>query len=775
MAVAGGDLFGSDVSSAGTGMNATGTNAMGRRLPLVMARSGRSVAFDGVRLAASIERARCTAGHDDVALSAEVADIAAFTLASRVEASLEGGARDPQTVEIEEIGSLVERVLVELGLARVAKEYILGRDRKARAREARGGGSRSVEGSGSRRLPVVRAASGTDPFDARMVSAALVEEAGLALDVAVRVAERVAETLAGTALRSVSTALIRELVSNELLSLGLQDALKRHEAVGVPRHDLRRDFEAAVAPRPEARAGPSGRRERFVAPRFEDLATASLLGRWSLEDVLPAVCAEAHRSADLHVVELAAPHRQLTRSVPVDLLGSGARWSRTNAFDLVRQVGRLAADVSHGVVLEDVASVVAALTGARSGGRAASEAPVVDLVLALGGVAAALGRDIGIVRFGGRGGTACGRVVRAIYAAERMGGVSLRAFATWAEIEAAVLGAGRDFDGGPSPDIETADAVEHLLGTGHLVPVWAPPGQRWVGPGCLRKRGERSGLAAGAAVALNLPRLARRAGPWREDVFLGLLRDLIVTATEALEALARTRESARRAQGEFLAERVAYAITPVGLVEALRILGDGVARPEQGQRILGAIHDLARRLGAACGLDVRPAAAFGEAAARRFARTDARVVGPGQPRLFADLPRPEEERSGAYSSGTGSLSAAHDSPAVDLMRRSEGLASLLGALPAGALLPPSSGVEREDVGPGGASIEPGSRRGGTAPGDADAPSGPESGPDSGAPAREFALAALCEDRPRFAAWSRFAVMRESGEARERPSAVNTLF
>ena len=78
-----GDLFGGARSGADPDVDAADGAPRARRLPLVVARTGRSVEFDAPRLAASIERARRAARHEDPGLAAEVADIVAFSLASR--------------------------------------------------------------------------------------------------------------------------------------------------------------------------------------------------------------------------------------------------------------------------------------------------------------------------------------------------------------------------------------------------------------------------------------------------------------------------------------------------------------------------------------------------------------------------------------------------------------------------------------------------------------------------------------------------------------------
>ena len=137
-------------------------------------------------------------------------------------------------------------------------------------------------------------------------------------------------------------------------------------------------------------------------------------------------------------------------------------------------------------------------------------------------------------------------------------------------------------------------------------------------------------LTCGGAVALNLPRLARRAGAWREDALLEELSTLVqhaLTALLALQELQRSERSAHRG-------RVAYALAPIGAREALRWLADGELRPEPAARLFAFLTEAAQRFGQARGLSVVITPSFGDAAAMRFAALDAEIFSAHQPMLF---------------------------------------------------------------------------------------------------------------------------------------------
>lgn len=658
---------------------------------------GRVLAFDRARIAASVRRAQAEAGDDDSGFADEVAAIVDLALARGDVHPTGRGAGHVVDLEVgretplDAIGELVERALIELGRAPVARAYIVARARRNAAREAlRVDAPARADGA---RMPEVRGAAGTEPWNPARIVAALVEEAGLPRERAHDVAERVEARVAGAGLRRLSTGLVRELVSNELLALGLDRALRAHEALGVPRYDLRKIFTETRARRPGAAAGSAPH-----SPSLEDRVAGEVLRRHALEDVLGEAAAEHHRIGDHHFLDLERPHRALWRSLPAELL-LRREPSPSAAHEVALDAATLASETGQGLVLEELAKVVApALRATRS------DAALRDVLLALAAGAEGARRHIDLARptghgaGGARGGAFVARLVATLDALQVDGLAAPRLFLTLDELEAAGADALRD-------DSDLALAVERLLASGRLVPVWHGADGAWTAPGCVRRPKDRAPLALGAAVALNLPRLARRAGPWREDSLLGLVADAALAAIEGLVALEAHQREARRVQGEPVRERTSFGLVPVGLDQALRILGDGIVRPAQGARVLGLLVDAAARFADARGLSVRVTPLAADDVAARFAELDAGAARTFQPRLFSDLPRPEDERSARYSSGYDIPSLAgltyrdsgdgdphayadeaHQGAAQE-RARGVGLADLLTTVPSGALYP----------------------------------------------------------------------------------------
>jgi hypothetical protein len=70
---------------------------------------------------------------------------------------------------------------------------------------------------------------------------------------------------------------------------------------------------------------------------------------------------------------------------------------------------------------------------------------------------------------------------------------------------------------------DLAPEVGRLLAADRLLPTWNGPEESFAGPGCTRRANERGVLACTGAIALNLPRIARRVGAFREELFQGAL------------------------------------------------------------------------------------------------------------------------------------------------------------------------------------------------------------------------------------------------------------
>ena len=134
--------------------------------------------------------------------------------------------------------------------------------------------------------------------------------------------------------------------------------------------------------------------------------------------------------------------------------------------------------------------------------------------------------------------------------------------------------------------------------------------------------------------------------------------------------------------------------------------------------------------------------------------------GSRQPRLFGDLPLPEEDHGAPYRVGVGDLAGADGR----VRARAEALGGLLRTTSAGELIACPHELTGRARGPA-----PGRR----VPPGADA--GPSASPDSTLDGRDLLLTSLLSDRPGTAAWSRFETLRQFRDGRPSEGPETTLF
>ncbi|MEZ5980264.1 MAG: ATP cone domain-containing protein [Planctomycetota bacterium] len=664
----------------------------------VTKRDGRRAPFDAQKIRHAVWRAMQSVGDKDSAFADDVASVVALAL--RREAQLSSVA--DWTPDIETIQDRVERALVEMGRAAVAKAYILYRDKRARARGAAGRGA-ALQGEAAappdraRNTGLdaadqvrVRRADVRGPWHRGRIAAALVGEADLPSEVAERIAAKVEERVLASGLGEVSTALVRALVDHELVACGLAHALRHTEPVSIPRHDLRR---VATGSGPEIWE-PWRRSDLVVggAAHADGLADpvaaadgigGEVLRRFAADEVLDARTAELHTTGELHVSDLRRPHRFLHASIPADLVATGG------PFDALDVVAQLLRSTSRGVCLDDVGPLVRELL--------ATGEELDPWLRALTSIGRAAGQRI------------CLRADGDAYAAERA-----------ALVPAVARVAAKGSAQGAAPillmdvrplaecldgDASLRRAALEVVSTGNLLASWHRGVGRAAGAGHVRLPGERGIVATGGAVALNLPRLARRVGAWQEERFLEELFGLLSCAHEASRSLARFQERAGPTRDGRLHARTTYALVPVGLADALRVLGDGEVDPCQGARILGLFCEAAARFPEPGAPRVEVTPFFGAEAGRRLAwvdRTSRESPRARQAWLFAEMSGQDSEVR-AYTPGFVSGPAS--------WRSGEAEAELVRTVPTGILYPvPRSegarppvarpGTERRDLAPG---------------------------------------------------------------------------
>jgi ribonucleoside-triphosphate reductase len=263
--------------------------------------------FDQAKIANAIWKAAQAVGGRD----RFVADELAAAVTDYLERHFDG-----DVPAIEDIQDMVEKVLIETGHAKTAKAYILYREKRARARrrmkvrKARQG----APGSSTDRALMVDtgAKDALVPWDKGRIVEALEQEAHLDPTTARKVASAVEEKVLLSGLGRISTALVRELVDNELFERGLTGRLERQKTIGMPRYDL----QTLIYSKSQENSNITSNN-----PEAINLSIAeTVLKQFALSEIFSRDVAEAHLTGRVHLHDLGYPTRVYCSSHSLEYL-----------------------------------------------------------------------------------------------------------------------------------------------------------------------------------------------------------------------------------------------------------------------------------------------------------------------------------------------------------------------------------------------------------------------------------------------------------------------
>lgn len=203
-------------------------------------------------------------------------------------------------IHIEEIQDTVEKVLIEEGHARTAKEYIIYRKKRAELRKGilvRKGGNTSHEGI----VVDMRSSEKMMPWDKSRISSALVRELDLPIEFASEIAGNVENKIFSSGISSISTSLIRELVDNELFEMGMAGILKDSAMISFPTFNIEQYLKSGV---PGADETPSG---------FNQTISRDVLRQYSLQNIFSPEISESHRKSEIHIHYLGDINRMVKK------------------------------------------------------------------------------------------------------------------------------------------------------------------------------------------------------------------------------------------------------------------------------------------------------------------------------------------------------------------------------------------------------------------------------------------------------------------------------
>lgn len=294
------------------------------RITRVRKRDGRLVDFDETKIADAIHKASCAVGRDDRFLAEELAGVVTLFLEKRSTGAVPG---------IEEIQDMVEKVLIETGHAKMAKAYILYRERRARAREqvhVHGGGQGGpLVGNPSK--------ARVSPWSKARIAEALVREADLDEKIAAQVAASVEAKVFARGVKRLTTSVIRALVEAELFERGYPDRVGRQALVGLPRYDIERLL----------RGGKEGGWRALGPQDLKRTVADAVLGQYALSEIYSAEVADAHLDARLFILDAHSPFEWVGAAAPPVVPEDGEAWVET----LASRVGPLAAVVTRDLTL----------------------------------------------------------------------------------------------------------------------------------------------------------------------------------------------------------------------------------------------------------------------------------------------------------------------------------------------------------------------------------------------------------------------------------------
>lgn len=203
---------------------------------------------------------------------------------------------------VEEIQDIVEEQLISAGLNKVAKAYIIYRNKRNEIRKklyVRGAKKQYKDTTEMSLLVSTTAKEKLSPWDRNRIIDALCKEAEITPEIARKIAKNVEEKILNLNFNNISTALIRELVDNELFTRGYEKKWMKQKIIGMPSYDLKRLFLSKT------------KENSNIAnnnPEAINLTIAeNTIKQYMLQEVFSPEVANAHLKGVIHIHDLGYP------------------------------------------------------------------------------------------------------------------------------------------------------------------------------------------------------------------------------------------------------------------------------------------------------------------------------------------------------------------------------------------------------------------------------------------------------------------------------------
>ncbi|MCP4482801.1 MAG: anaerobic ribonucleoside-triphosphate reductase [bacterium] len=225
-------------------------------------------------------------------------------LADIVEDKLKHDCSPGAVLDAQVVAKAMKEVLIEQGFKLTAKAYDNFRDIKEEARQNIKVSS-IKEGKRDSTDLTLLVASETESelrkWDKTHVMNALIKEGGLDPDLSYEIAQNVEKKILGSNLQQVSTSLVREIVDNELLLMGLGKKLTKQTSLGMPVYNL----EELIFSKTQENSNLAANN-----PEAVNLAIAeTVLKQYALSNLFSKDISDAHLSGRIHLHDLGYPTR----------------------------------------------------------------------------------------------------------------------------------------------------------------------------------------------------------------------------------------------------------------------------------------------------------------------------------------------------------------------------------------------------------------------------------------------------------------------------------
>ncbi len=274
-------------------------------IQFVRKRDGKIVPYQREKIAEAIFKAAQKVGGEDRTLSEK--------LAKEVEEYLL--RKNLLLPDIEEIQDAVEKILIENGHAKTAKEFILYREWRNRVRSLIKVRKEKRDSLSSTDFSLLVSTPGEEEiqkWDKNRIRDALMRECNLSISVASAIASAVEEKVLRSGLEEISTTLIRELVNNELVVRGYRKKLKTQQILGMPLYNV----EQLIYSKSKENSNITSNN-----PEAVNLAIAEhTLKQYALERIFSPEVAEAHLRGAIHIHDLGYPTRVYCSSHSLEYL-----------------------------------------------------------------------------------------------------------------------------------------------------------------------------------------------------------------------------------------------------------------------------------------------------------------------------------------------------------------------------------------------------------------------------------------------------------------------